>query len=186
MTGELGYALPPAIRRIATNFRMIGWVSLWTQVVVGVISSLLFFVNALEPNTSLSNASADLFQALGVLFIFASAFWGFRYVRLGRRLRTSNPDLRPKPKDAAQAVRLGILISMLGMLLTIIGAEAMVATLWLRALRQVATFGGISQDSSAFINAADIAVVFSVINTMFAHFIGLTASLWLQYVVERQ
>ncbi len=186
MTGELGYSLPPAIRRIATNFRLVGWVGLWSQVVVGVISTLLFIVNALEPNTSLSNTGADLFHALGILFVFISAFWGFRYVRLGRRLRTSNPDLRPKPKDAAQAVRIGILISLVGMLLTIIGAEAMVATLWLRSLRQVATFGGISQDSSAFINAADVAVVFSVINTMFAHLIGLSVSLWLQYVIDRQ
>ena len=185
MTGELGYSLPPAIRRIATNFRWVGWVGLWSQVVIGVISTLLFVVNALEPDASVSNTGADLFHSLGILCVFISAFWGFRYVRLGRRLRTSNPDLRPKPKDAAQAVRIGVLIGLVGMLLTIVGAEAMVAALWLRSLRQVATFGGISQDSSAFINAADIAVVFSVINTMFAHLIGLSVSLWLQYVIDR-
>ena len=186
MTGELGYSLPPAIRRISTNFRLLGWISLWSQVVVGVISGLLFIVNALEPDKSLSNASSDVFQVAGVLFIFVSAFWGFRYVQLGRKLRTSNPDLRPKPKDAAQAVRIGVLISLGGMLLTIVAAESVVALLWLRALRQVATFGGISQDTAAFINAADIAVVFSVVNTMFAHFIGLCTSLWLQYIVDRQ
>lgn len=186
MTGELGYSLPPAIRRIATNFRLIGWVSLWTQVVIGVISSLLFIVNALEPDTSLSKAGAGIFNALGIALVFVSAFWGFRYVRLGRKLKTSNPDVRPKPRDAAQAVRIGTMISLVGMLLTIIAAESVVALLWLRALRQVATFGGISQDTAAFINAADIAVVFSVVNTMFAHFIGLCASLWLQYVIDRQ
>ena len=186
MTGELGYSIPPAIRRIAQNFRLAGWAGVWTQSVVGVISSLLFVVNALEPDKSLSNAGADIFQAVGVLLVFVSAFWGFRYVRLSRKLRTSNPDLRPKPRDAAQAVRIGILISLVGMLLTIIAAESVVALLWLRALRQVATFGGISQDTAAFINAADIAVVFSVVNTMFAHFLGLCISLWLQYVIDRQ
>ncbi len=186
MTGELGYSLPPAIRRIATNFRLLGWISLWSQVVIGVISSLLFIVNALEPDKSLSNAGFDIFQVMGVLMVFVSAFWGFRYVRLGRKLKTLNPDLRPKPKDAAQAVRIGTLISLIGMFLTIMAAQAVVALLWLRALRQVATFGGISQDTAAFINAADIAVVFSVVNTMFAHFIGLCISLWLQYVIDRQ
>ncbi|MGB7084539.1 MAG: DUF3611 family protein [Phormidesmis sp.] len=186
MTGELGYSIPPAIRRIAQNFRLAGWAGVWTQSVVGVISSLLFVVNALEPDKSLSNAGADIFQAVGVLLVFVSAFWGFRYVRLSRKLRTNNPDLRPKPRDAAQAVRIGILLSLVGMLLTIIAAESVVALLWLRALRQVATFGGISQDTAAFINAADIAVVFSVVNTMFAHFLGLCISLWLQYVIDRQ
>lgn len=185
MTGELGYSLPPAIRRISVNFRRVGWVGLWAQVVIGVISSLLFIVNALEPNTDISSASADLFTAVGIVAIFVSAFWGFRYVRLGRKLTTSNPDLRPKPKDALRAVRIGILISLGGMLVTIFGAEAVVASLWLRSLRQVATFGGIAQDSTAFINAADIAVVFSVVNTIFAHFIGLCASLWLEYITNR-
>jgi len=186
MTGELGYSLPPAIRRIANNFRLIGWGSLWVQVVIGVISSLLFIVNALEPSTSPSQIGADLFPAIGILAVFVSAFWGFRYVKLSRKLRTSNPDVRPKPKDAIRAVRIGILISLVGMLITIIGAESIVALLWLRALRQVATFGGIQQDTSAFINAADVAVVFAVINTIFAHFVGLCCSLWLEYVVNRQ
>lgn len=186
MTGELSYSLPPAIRRISTNFRLAGWISLWSQVVIGVISSLLFIVNALEPDASLSNAGAGIFNSLSIVLIFISAFWGFRYVRLGRQLRKDNPDLRPKPRDAAQAVRIGTAISLGGMFLTIIAAQSVVAMLWLRALRQVATFGGISQDTAAFINAADIAVVFSVVNTMFAHFIGLCASLWLQYIIDRQ
>lgn len=185
MTGELGYSLPPAIRRIANNFRLIGWGSLWVQVVIGVISSLMFIVNALEPDTGTS-PGADIFPAVGILAVFVSAFWGFRYVRLSRKLRTSNPDIRPKPKDAIRAVRIGILISLSGMLITIIGAESIVALLWLRALRQVATFGGIQQDTSAFINAADVAVVFAAINTIFAHFVGLCCSLWLEYVVNRQ
>lgn len=186
MTGELGYSLPPAIRRISTNFRFTGWVSLWAQVVIGVISSLLFIVNALEPDTSLSSAGAGIFNSIGIALVFVSSFWGFRYVRLGRKLKTSNPDLRPKPRDAAQAVRIGIAISLGGMFVTLIAAESVVALLWLRALRQIAPMGGVLQDTAAFINAADIAVVFSIVNTMFAHFIGLCASLWLQYIIERQ
>jgi len=186
MTGELGYALPPAIRRIATNFKRVGWVSLWMQIVVGVIASILFVFNALEPNSGFSSASADLFTTVGILAIFVSAFWGFRYVRLGRKLSTSNPDLRPKPKDAIRAIRIGIMISLIGMLITIFGAEVVIADLWTRSLRQVATFGAITQDSSAFINAADIAVVFSVVNAIFAHYVGLTASIWLEYITNRQ
>ena len=51
MTGELGYSLPPAIRRISTNFRMAGWISLWAQAIIGVTSSLLFIIDALESDT---------------------------------------------------------------------------------------------------------------------------------------
>ncbi|MBE9060005.1 DUF3611 family protein [cf. Phormidesmis sp. LEGE 11477] len=185
MTGELGYSLPPAIRRIAANFKRVGWASVWIQVVVGVIASILFIFNALEPNAGFTSASADLFTTIGLLTIFISAFWGFRYVLLGRKLSTTNPDLRPKPKDAIRAIRIGISISLIGMLITIFGAEVVIADLWTRSLRQVA-IGVTTQDSSAFINAADIAVVFSVINAIFAHYIGLCASIWLEYVTNRQ
>ena len=185
MTGELGYSLPPAIRRIAANFKRVGWASVWVQTVIGVIASILFIFNALEPNAGFTSASADLFTTIGLLTIFVSAFWGFRYVLLGRKLSTTNPDLRPKPKDAIRAIRIGLSISLIGMLVTIFGAEVVIADLWTRSLRQVA-IGALSQDSSAFINAADIAVVFSVINAIFAHYVGLCASIWLEYVTNRQ
>jgi MFS family permease len=186
MTGEIGYSVPPAIRRISSNFRLSGWICIWVQTIIGVISSLLLIIDVLEDNAKISNAGSGLFAALGIGAVFVSAFWGFRYVLLGRKLRASNPDVRPKPKDAARAVRIGILISMVGMLLTILGGSAVVGVLWLRSLRQIATSSNILQDTSAFINAADIAVVFSVVNTMVAHYVGLCASLWLQYVVDRQ
>jgi len=185
MTGELGYSLPPAIRRIAANFKRVGWASVWIQTVVGVIASILFIFNALEPNAGFTSASADLLTTAGLVAIFISAFWGFRYVLLGRKLSTTNPDLRPKPKDAIRAIRIGISISLIGMLITIFGAEIVIADLWTRSLRQVA-IGVNTQDTSAFINAADIAVVFSVINAVFAHYVGLCASIWLEYVTNRQ
>jgi ABC-type Fe3+ transport system permease subunit len=186
MTGELGYSLPPAIRRISANFRMAGWGSLWAQAIIGVISTLLFVIDALESDTRFSNPGSGLFAALGLLTVFVSVFWNFRYVLLGRKLRKSDPDSRPKPKDAARVVRIGTLIAMIGMLFTILGGSAVVGSLWLRSLRQLSTSGVVLQDNSAFINAADIAVVFSVVNTMVAHYIGLCVSLWLQYVVDRQ
>jgi hypothetical protein len=186
MTGELGYSVPPAIRRISSNFRLLGWIGVWVQTIIGVISSLLLIIDVLEQNTGVSNAGSGLFAALGIAAIFINAFWGFRYVLLGRKLRAGDPDVRPKPRDAARAVRIGILISMVGMLLTILGGSAVIGVLWLRSLRQLSTTGNVLQDTSAFINAADIAVVFSVINTMVAHYVGLCISLWLQFVVDRQ
>lgn len=190
MTGELGYSLPPAIRRIATNFRISGWVSFWVQVVIGVISLLLFLINVLDQNLSAGNKTssivgASLFVAIGILAVFVGAFWAFNYVRLGRKLKTSNPDTRPKPKDAIRSVRIGLIISLVGMGVTLVGAQSVVALLWLRSLRQV-SFGIGTADPDAFIRADDIAIVFSFINTLFAHFIGLGVSLWLQYVVDRQ
>ncbi|MEL6855440.1 MAG: DUF3611 family protein [Cyanobacteria bacterium J06607_13] len=94
MTGELGYSLPPAIRRIARSFRLLGWVGLWAQAVVGVISSLMFTIFLMGGEPPEVKAAAALFTTPALGTVFISAFWGFRYVLFGRKLATTNPDLR--------------------------------------------------------------------------------------------
>ncbi|MEO1621894.1 MAG: DUF3611 family protein [Cyanobacteria bacterium J06632_3] len=185
MTGELGYSLPPAIRRIANSFRLLGWIGLWAQAVVGVISSLMFtiFLMGSEPANVKAGAALFTTPALGTVFI--SAFWGFRYVLFGRKLGTSNPDLRPKPKAAIRIVRIGLMVSLIGMALSIMGAESIVARFLSKALDQGFFAFGAGSAAPNIITAGDILAVFASINAIFAHFVGLCVSLWLQYVVNR-
>ncbi|MGC1309580.1 MAG: DUF3611 family protein [Phormidesmis sp.] len=187
MTGELGYALPPAIRRIATNFRLAGWVGFWAQIVVGVISSMMFVIFLMRPATAVTSSKAGLgiFIAPALVVVFIGAFWGFRYTRFAQKMRTSNPDLRPKPKDAVRVVRIGLIISLVGMALSIMGAEASIAALLERTLSQGPVVMGLPGNVSAFITTGDILPLFSVVNAMFTHFIGLCVSLWLEYIINR-
>ena len=186
MTGELGYSLPPAIRRIATNFRLTGWVSFWAQIVVGVISSLMFAIYLIRPaQTNVDQVGVGFFILPALAAVFIGAFWAFRYVRFGKKLSTSNPDLRPKPKDAARIVQIGLLISIVGMALSIMGAETAVALLFERTLSQPPVVTGAPNSTTLIITTGDLLPVFSVVNAMFTHFIGLCGSLWLQYVVNR-
>lgn len=187
MTGELGYSLPPAIRRIARNFRIAGWVGLWVQAVVGVLSSILFFIFVLEePNNSVK-ASASLFLTPALIAVGIGAFWSFRYVLFGRKLSNRNPDLRPKPKDAVRIVRIGLTIALVGQALAIMSGESIVAPLLFKGLNR----GRMTVDSqtgqfvTGLISAGDILPLFAAINTTFTHFAGLCVSLWLQYVVDR-
>lgn len=187
MTGELGYSLPPAIRRIARNFRIAGWIGLWMQAVVGALSAVMFFIFVLEETNDSVKTSASLFLAPALVAVAISVFWSFRYVLFGRKLGSRNPDLRPKPKDAVRIVRVGLIIGLVGQALAIMGGESVVAPLLFKALNQrgvtLSPTGGFT---SGFISAGDILPLFAAINTTFTHFVGLGASLWLQYVVDRQ
>ena len=185
MTGELGYSLPPAIRRIAANFKRAGWIGLWVQAVVAVISSLMFTIFLMGGEPPEIKASAAFFTTPALIGAFISAFWGFRYVLFGRKLGTTNPDVRPKPKAAIRIVRLGLVISLVGMALAIMGAESIVARFLSKALDQGFFALGAGGTVPNIITAGDILAVFSAINAIFAHFIGLCVSLWLQYVVNR-
>ncbi|MBE9078031.1 DUF3611 family protein [Romeria aff. gracilis LEGE 07310] len=194
MTGELGYSLPPAIRRIAGAFRIVGWISFWIQAVLGVISSLVLLFSvatlsgrATQGETNPGTSAGLLFAVLGVLAVFAGAFWSFRYTRLSRKLRTSNPDLRPKPKDAIRAIQIGLMISLAGMLVTLLGAEAIVGSLLAKSLAQPqgsALFnpGNVTQ----FIQPLDIFIVQANTHTLVAHFAAIASALWLYRSVNRQ
>ncbi|MBE9156846.1 DUF3611 family protein [Nodosilinea sp. LEGE 06152] len=192
MTTDFDYTLPPAVRRISGSFRLVGWISFWTQVVLAAISSLVLMfalVNLGARSGQSSNPGTGvglLFAALGLVAVYMSAFWAFRYTRLGRRLRSHDTTKRPSPKDALQALRLGTVISMVGMLITLFGSQALIGSLLGKALAQpqggtVFVPGNINQ----YVEAFDIFVVQANTNTLLAHFVSLAATLWLLRIVNR-
>jgi len=193
MTGELEYSLPPAIRRISGSFRWLGWISFWVQVVLGVISSLalLFAVASLTGRSGSNNnpgAGAGLFfSACGLVAVYLGAYWAFRYTRMARRLRSRDESRRPKPKDAIRLLKFGLYISMGGMLLTLLGAEATVGSLLAKALSQpqgAAVFGA-PNSITQFVQPLDIFVVQANTNILLAHFGGLFCTLWVLNSVDR-
>jgi hypothetical protein len=191
-------SVPPAVQRVATAFRLAGWVSFWAQIVLAVISGFVlafaaasFGVPASPPNTPNApapganpGAGVGLFLAsLGLLLLFAGAFWAFRYTRLSRKLKLAAQD-RPKRGDAVRELYLGLGINLVGMLLTILGAQAIVGSLVAKSFIQV---GGIfTGNLQNFINSRDIFLVQANTNTILAHFIGVVLTLWLLRTVNRQ
>ncbi|MEA5451362.1 DUF3611 family protein [Leptolyngbya sp. CCNP1308] len=193
MTTDFDYTLPPAVRRISGSFRVVGWISFWVQIVLAAISSLvlMFALVNLGARSGTGNANPGtgvglLFAALGLVAVYFSAFWAFRYTRLGRRLRSRDIAKRPSPKDALQALRLGTVVSMVGMLVTLFGSQALIGSLLGKALAQpqggtVFVPGNVSQ----YVEAFDIFVVQANTNTLLAHFVSLSATLWLLRTVNR-
>lgn len=196
------YSLPPALRRVATAFRLGGWVSFWIQIVLAVVSAvvLLFAAGSFGaasapvqtmpgmPPTQVPTGGfnpgtgAGLFLAvLGLLALFAAAYWAYRYTRIARRLRSED---RPKRADVLRILYIGLGINLVGMLLTILGAQAIVGSLVAKSFSQgVGIFTGNFQ---RFINPLDIFLVQANTNTIMAHFIGLISSLGILRAADRQ
>ena len=194
MTGELGYSLPPAVRRIANNFRLVGWVSFWVQIVSGVIATLLFVTSLLGLQSvsnrtgGAENAAAGggfLLAALGLAAVYVGAFWAFQYTRFARRLKSTNPDLRPKPKNAAKMITTGLGISVLGMFFGLLGAGGVVGALMLKVISQPQSNIAITNPSLA-VEPLDVFLVQSTINTLISHFAGIVGSLWLSRTSNKQ
>ncbi|MFM7471579.1 MAG: DUF3611 family protein [Nodosilinea sp. LVE1205-7] len=193
MNTEPNYTLPPAVRRIANAFGLIGWLSFWSQVVLATIASLVLLfgiANLSSGSGGVSNPGTGpglSLTALGLIAVYLSTYWAFSYTRLARRLRSRDGARRPSPKEAMQALRLGIIISMVGMLVTLFGSNALVGSLLAKALIQpqgAAVFvpgGAMGQ----YVRPFDIFVVQGNTIILLAHFIFLAATLWLLRTLNR-
>ena len=191
-------SLPPAVRRVAGALRITGWVSFWVQLVLGIISGVVLLFagsnlgtptrNPLNPTSpAVANPGTGaglLFAVLALLGLFVAAYWAFRYTRLSRQLRTPNAQVRPRRGDAVQTLRIGLVINLVGMLLAILGGQAIAGSLVLKSFEQ--GFAIFSGNPLRFITPLDLFVVQANANTTLAHFVGLVATLWLLRSVNRQ
>lgn len=181
--------IPVTLQRVAYNFRWTGWISLWFQLVLAVVSTLIFLfaIPAATPRVGGASAVSNpgtggslIFAILGLGVLYFSVYQAFRYTRLSRQLKDPNPKLRPKKADTIKTVRLGLIVSLIGLLLNVLGAEAITGTLLAKSLSQpqgTAIYD--PQYISRIIQPLDIFVVLANTHTITAHFAGITASLWL-------
>lgn len=175
----------PTVQQIAKSFRLTGWVSFWAQLVLTVVSTITLIFAVAAGRSAGSSASnpgtgvGGILTVLGLGLLGFNMFWALsRYVSYGRRLG-SDKTVRPKKSEAVQAIRFGLGISLVGMLLAILGAETVVGLLVSKALSQGIGGGFVNTDPSRFIQPADTFVVQASINVILAQFVGIVSALWL-------
>lgn len=180
----------PTLREIASTFRFAGWFSFWFQLVLTVISSaiLLFAAVSTRTPTAGNNPGTGVGVVLtvcGIAVLGFNMFWSLtRYVAIGRRLN-AEPAVRPKKAEAIQTIRTGLIASLIGTLLALLGAEAIVGLLFGKAVNQ-GFAGFVNVDPAKFIQPIDILVVQASINVILAQFVAISTSLWLLNKMGKQ
>lgn len=175
-----------SMQKLASEFRTVGWISFWTQVVLAVISGVMVLLGAASVGRN-PGSGLGVFLAFGGLTALGlGAYWAFRYTRLSRQLMAADPIARPSRSQTMTTLRKGITSNLIGLLLIIIGSEAAVGSLFVKSLRQgMGIFGAIGANPSDFIQSIDIFVVQANTHIIAAHFAALVASLWLLQRVAR-
>jgi hypothetical protein len=176
----------PNVLRVVLAFRRWGWASFWTQVVLCVVSSVVLLqlflfprVNQAGTPTGLDTSPASLpglsFAWVGIAVLGASIFWNYRYTQMAKKLRS--PD-RPTKSQTIFQIKIGLIINLIGMFVTLLGAFAIIGALTLRAGQGQAVLPGAGSFNSV-IQPLDFQIIQASFNIIFAHFVGLVVSLWL-------
>ncbi|MGH2416664.1 MAG: DUF3611 family protein, partial [Microcystaceae cyanobacterium] len=175
-------SLPPAVQRVSSNLKRAGNIGFWLQIILGVVSTvtLLFASTSLVGNQQRTSGSeVGIFCAFcGIIMLIVGIFFCFRYRRIARLLQNSDSALRPKKADTYKVIRLGLIVNLVGMLLAILGAAALVGLVLAKSL--TIPQGAIGyNDPRKFVNSIDLLIIQANTNTITAHFAGIVTSLWL-------
>lgn len=167
------------IRRVSFALKWAGLVGFWTQLVLGVVSTvmlLLAITNRTERSTP--GTGFSLFcAACGLICLIVGIYFSFRYSKMAKSFESTNAT-RPKKSQTLQLIQIGLIVSLAGMFLTILGAEAIAGIV----LSKILAFGQgevLSAKDKEFVNSLDLFIVQANTNIIAAHFAGLTSSLWL-------
>jgi Protein of unknown function (DUF3611) len=174
----------PNVLRIILALRKWGWGSFWSQIVLAVIASIILVVTIPFANRVASSPTGIpapsspgigmgiIFTVVGLCVVYFSAFWSFRYTQLAQKLR-GNGD-KPSKVQTVKLLKMGVIVSLAGMPVTLIGANAIVGALTIKSLTpQTGSFIPIT------VQPIDMFVMQACILTILAHFVSLFSSLWL-------
>lgn len=171
--------------------RRLSWFSWWTQVILTTVSSVtLIFAKSVSagPNSMLK-LNGFFLAGSGLALSFLSIVWTWGGARLARRLLRLSTTRKRAAKLLRRAVNVQVGINVLGMFVTLLGAEQIVGLLAAKSLTSSqALLGGGNALASAYgqvLQPLDILVVQANTNTLFSHFVSLASKLWfMRYVIE--
>ncbi|WP_242037893.1 DUF3611 family protein [Tolypothrix sp. FACHB-123] len=119
---------------------------------------------------------------VGILLLCFRIYWAFRYRKLAKLLQTPNSQNHPRKEEVIQNLRIGFMVSLVGILIAFMASEETVAIILGKTLAQPQ--GVAIYQAENMIRSLDVFVMLANVNLIGAHFFGGVTSLGLLYWVE--
>ncbi len=193
-SSEIQRSVPISLKKLGTSFTIWGLLGFWLKAILAVVAGLLALISLLPsgannppslnrpnaPNIPVqapvdpSNSGLELVLILcGVALLAASAYWSYRYILWGRRLKLSSSQNGPSKQDTLQLLQLGLGLDLLGMLFTLLVGEMSVGFLLYKSLTQTVNFFNYR------IGPLDVIVIFACVHLAVGQYVGILTSLYL-------
>jgi len=183
------------VRASALSLRRSSWFSWWAQVILTSVSSvtLLFaksVLDAAKGTAARTTPNGGFFLAgSGITISIFSIFWTWGGARLSRRLVRRNASRIMAANLFRRTITIGVSLNLMGMLVTLIGAEQIVGLLAAKVLTMQGVFPGsgvgLAGVTAQTIQPLDILIVQANTNTLLSHFFSLLSGLYLTKIVHR-
>jgi hypothetical protein len=167
------------LRRVASTLKWAGLAGFWIQIFFGVVSTVtlaLAITNRAERSSP--GIGFSLFCAVcGLICLIVGISISFRYSKMARKFAIPNAA-PPKKSTTIKTVQIAIITSLVGTLITIIGAETIAGIVLSKTLAFDPAQVFNNRSNTEFVNSLDVFIIQACINIIFAHFAGLVSSLW--------
>lgn len=187
---EMIAPLSQRVQQASADLKWAGRIGFWVQLVLGVISTVtvLFSSSSFiggENSANTQGTEFGVFCAIcGLVALTVGIYFSFRYMTIAQLLQQPRNGQRPNRADTIGVIRIGLTVNLVGMLITIIGAEAIVGIVLAKSLANppnaIATL-----DPKQLVNSIDLLVIQANTNTIAAHFAGIVSSLLLLNRISR-
>ena len=174
------------LRRVAKTLKWAGLAGFWTQIVLGVVSSVtlaLAITNRAERSSP--GVGFSLFCAVcGLICLIVGICISFRYGKMAGKFSTPNVT-PPKKSTTVRIVQIAIITSLAGTLITILGAETIAGIVLSKTLAFDPAKVFNNQSNTEFVNSLDVFIIQACINVIAAHFAGLVSSIWIYQRIDK-
>lgn len=184
--------IPSYLLQASQSLRRVSWFSWWSQVILTTVSSVILgFARRtliMQRTTALSrspSSSSFLLSGIGLLVSAVSILWTWgNGSRLSRRL-VRRPVRREQAADMLRrAVRVGVTINLVGLLVHLLAAEEIVGSLAIQVLTLSSStrIGGFPE---GMIQPLDVLVVQANTNSLLSHFCSLASLLFFTQQIDK-
>eukprot|EP00286_Rhodomonas_abbreviata_P017839 CAMPEP_0181323974 /NCGR_PEP_ID=MMETSP1101-20121128/20089_1 /TAXON_ID=46948 /ORGANISM="Rhodomonas abbreviata, Strain Caron Lab Isolate" /LENGTH=283 /DNA_ID=CAMNT_0023432073 /DNA_START=28 /DNA_END=879 /DNA_ORIENTATION=+ len=172
------------LAKIAGRIGTTTWLSWWAQVILSVVSMVtLFFANSVKGAAQGNIVTNGIFLAgIGLALSFVNVFWTWGYSQSGKKLSTTE-DQKGSFVKLARTLKVGVIIALSGMLVTLFGAEQIVGMLVAKSISGNVVLS--AQTVQMQLQALDILVVQANTNTMLSHLASLCNSLYITTLIPK-
>ena len=175
----------PNKQKFARTFRVLSRISYWIHLILGTISGVTLLLVGISRSATSSGTGLGIFVGMfSFLALGFRLYWAYRYRQLAKKLQRIDPTTQPSRTEIIEQLRIGLIISSVGLFLGFIASEISLVSLVADAIARPQ--GVAVYEREHIITSADIFLVLAQLNILGAHFFGAANSLGLLSWISKE